>query len=368
MGVQVRERKLSNGLVTFDCDCYHAGQRISIKTGEKIDPNKKREYQAAKRAAEVKAKELESLLKRDPSAVFEKKQRNHKDFIEYCVDLAKSRNNAPPWINMIKHLKDYHGGKGLPMLYVNEVFGQRFRGYLTRIEGCNDTTRKNYLAVFKAAVRVASKEGYIDDFAGKLQNFKTADTQRNFLTVEQIKALEAATCRQDVIRYAFLFSCFTGLRCSDVEALRFTDVQISNKRRYIAYKQKKTKKYEWIPLNKQAEIYLEKAAALHVNQPEEEKRIFVLPHRTGLGKTLMLWGENAGIPFRLHFHISRHTYAALSLQGGVPIYNLSKMMGHSSVAMTEIYSHLIPEAKIAAVDALPTLGTRTLKKKTPARQ
>ncbi|MCX6179886.1 MAG: hypothetical protein NT163_11090 [Chlorobiales bacterium] len=39
--------------------------------------------------------------------------------------------------------------------------------------------------------------------------------------------------------------------------------------------------------------------------------------------------------------------------GGVLIYNLSKMMGHSSVAMTEIYSHLIPEAKLAVVDALP---------------
>ena len=355
MGVQVRERRLANGLVTFDCDCYHAGQRISVKTGEKVDPLKKREYTAAKRVAELRAKELESALKSDPLSVFEKKQRNHRDFIAFCEGLAKSRDKAPAWLNMIKHLKDYHGGKELPMAYVNEVFGQRFRGYLSKLESCNNTTRKNYLAVFKAAVRVAAKEGYLEDFAGKLQNIKVADTLRNFLTIEHIEALSATECRQNVIKYAFLFSCFTGLRCSDVEALRFCDVEISNNRRFISYQQKKTKKYEWIPLNKQAEIYLEQAAALHIKESETEQRIFVLPQRSTLSKALKQWGINAGLPFHLHFHIRRHTYAALSLQGGVPIYNLSKMMGHSSVAMTEIYSHLIPEAKIAAVDALPTL-------------
>lgn len=344
---------LSDGLVTFDCDCYHEGQRISVKTGKRVDPSRKRLYVAARRVAEVKAKELEVTLRSDPSAVFEKKQRNHKDFIAYCLDLAKSRNMAPAWVCMIKHMRDFHGQSVLGMAQVNEIFGQRFRGHLSRLEKCNDTSRKNYLAVFKAAVRIASREGYVDDFAGKLQNFKTAETDRHFLCIEQIEALEATWCKSDVIRLGFLFSCFTGLRCSDVEALRFADVQISNNRRFIAYQQRKTRKYEWIPLNKQADKYLQEAVKLHKNLSVDEERIFFLPQRATLGKVLKQWGLNAGLPFHLHYHISRHTYAALSLQGGVPIYNLSKMMGHSSVAMTEIYSHLIPEAKLAAVDALP---------------
>ena len=82
MGVQIRERVLSNGFVTFDCDCYHEGQRMSVKTGHKVDPGKKRDYNNAMRFAQVKAKELEGLLKTDPAAVFEKKQQGQLDFIE----------------------------------------------------------------------------------------------------------------------------------------------------------------------------------------------------------------------------------------------------------------------------------------------
>jgi integrase len=353
MGVQVRERKLAGGLVTFDCDCYHSGQRISIKTGDKVDPLKKREYAAAKRAAEVKAKELEALLLKDPLSVFEKKQRNHRDFIGFCERLAKSRSKTSCWWSMIKYLRDYHGQNELPMAYVSEVFGQRFRNYLAALESCKNTSKQHYLASFKAAVRIAAKEGYIEDFAGKLENFKHEDVQRNFLTIEHVEALEETDCGSDVVKYAFLFSCFTGLRCSDVEALQFDDVKRVDERKYITFKQKKTQKFEWIPLNSQASMYLSKGAELHECLSEDELRIFPLPGRTTLGKHLERWGKKAGIPFHLHFHVSRHTYAALSLQGGVPIYNLSKMMGHSRVSMTEIYSHLIPEAKIAAVDALP---------------
>jgi integrase len=354
MGVQIRERVLSNGFVTFDCDCYHAGQRMSVKTGQKVDPNKKRDYNNAKRAAEVKATEIEELLKTDPAAVFEKKQRGQYDFMEYCKNLSKERNNPPPWTTMIMHLSRFQERK-LPISQVNEVFASKFRSYLGRLEGCNSTTRRNYLITFKIALKSAAKDGYIPDFTSRLANFKIAETRRNFLTVEQIEALSAADCQREDVRYAFLFSCFTGMRLSDVEKLTFGDVQMIQKRRYIAYQQKKSKKHELLPLNKQAEVYLENAASLHVKQPEEQKCIFALPSRSTIQIALERWGENAGLPFHLHFHISRHTYATLSLQGGVPIYNLSKMMGHSTVAMTEIYSHMISEAKIAAVDALPTL-------------
>ena len=352
MGVQIRERVVAGGLVMFDCDCYHAGQRMSVKTGNKVDPLKRREYNAAKRTAEVKAKELELLLNTDPSAVFEKKQRAQVDFIEFCKELALERKSAPTWATMLVHLKRFHGKK-LPMAQVNEVFGSRFRGYLSRLEGCNSTTRRNYLITFKVALHVAAKEGYIPDFRAKLDNFKIADAKRNFLSIEQIEALEAADCSHKEIRYAFLFSCFTGLRISDVEALKFGDVQIIQGRRFIAYQQKKSGKHELSPLNRQAVSYLELAAALHTSKEDSMLNVFALPSRVTIQKTLTLWGKNAELPFHLHFHISRHTYAALSLQGGVPIYNLSKMMGHSSVAMTEIYSHMIAEAKIAAVDALP---------------
>jgi len=52
---------------------------------------------------------------------------------------------------------------------------------------------------------------------------------------------------------------------------------------------------------------------------------------------------NEGITDRrdkLTFHSLRHTYASLLVQAGVDIYHVKELLGHSSIALTERYSHL----------------------------
>jgi site-specific recombinase XerD len=51
----------------------------------------------------------------------------------------------------------------------------------------------------------------------------------------------------------------------------------------------------------------------------------------------------AGIAKRLHFHSLRHTYATWLVQAGVSIYEVQKLLGHSSIEMTHVYSHLQSE-------------------------
>ena len=50
----------------------------------------------------------------------------------------------------------------------------------------------------------------------------------------------------------------------------------------------------------------------------------------------------AGLNDRLHFHSLRHTFATWLVQSGVGIYEVQKLMGHSSVAVTQVYAHLAP--------------------------
>jgi integrase len=72
------------------------------------------------------------------------------------------------------------------------------------------------------------------------------------------------------------------------------------------------------------------------------------------------------LSINIHFHVSRHSWATLALSKGVDIYTVSKIMGHSSVAITEIYANLINKKRDEVADIMNleiTKADRDRKKK-----
>lgn len=72
-------------------------------------------------------------------------------------------------------------------------------------------------------------------------------------------------------------------------------------------------------------------------------------------RTVQSTGLNDTVEDRLQkvtFHTLRHTFASWSVMAGVNIYTLQKIMGHSSISMTERYSHLAPDTFKAACEIL----------------
>ena len=63
----------------------------------------------------------------------------------------------------------------------------------------------------------------------------------------------------------------------------------------------------------------------------------------------------ADLPFKCGLHKLRHTFASHLVQNGVDLYRVSKLLGHSSITMTEIYAHLAPQDLASAVKKLPTI-------------
>lgn len=358
MSVSVREKTLKNGRVSFYLDARHDEfKRKWINTGLKADPQKKREYRKARREAEAKAEEMERRLREDPAEAFEDKEKSHSDFVSYFESAAKGRKFPPVWRNCLKHLRDFTGGQ-LLMKHVNKAWAERFRQYIATLETVNNTTRHNYLVTLKIALGEAAEAGYIRDFASKVKTFKKADPKINFLTVDQIKRLDATPCRKETVKLAFLFGCFTGLRLSDVKKLQFSDIQKVDGIYYLSYKQTKTRQHERAPLSEQAIHYLNQATNQHIYQPEDKSRVFILPTDVQIGKILHQWSEEAGLPFRLHFHVSRHTFAVLALASGVDIYTVSKLLGHADIATTQRYARIVDESKVKAVKLFPVLHHR----------
>jgi len=354
MGVSVREIALKEGGVSFSIDIYFKGQRQQVKTDIQAERSEGREYKKARQQAEARAAELEAQLKIDPAAVFLGKERRGNDFLEYFKKvMCDEKKSESSYRNALKHLRDFNGTKPLPMGNICQTWAERFRAYVDGLS-LKETTKQNYLLALKIILKRAAEENLIPDFSRKIKQFGKNDVALKYLTLEQIKTLEATHCSLAAIKAAFLFSCFSGLRASDLEALKDGDIQQDGDRVTIRFKAQKTQRWERLTLGAQALKYLDEAKKQHKDTETEDSRVFLLPSRAWSVKVVRAWGAAAGIPFNLGFHCGRHSFAVLSLQNGVDLYTLSKLMGHATISATQIYAKVVDETKTAAMDKLPS--------------
>lgn len=138
-------------------------------------------------------------------------------------------------------------------------------------------------------------------------------------------------CRRDDIGKAYLFACFSGLRISDIRALRWKNIIVEDGQFFAMLFMQKTGKELKIPLP-------DKAMEIISIRGNDEDKVFFLPSNPTVEDNLKKWAEAAGINKHLTFHTARHTYATLLLTLGADLYTVSKMLGHTNVATTQIYA------------------------------
>jgi site-specific recombinase XerD len=196
------------------------------------------------------------------------------------------------------------------------------------------------------------------------------DVFRNSFTIEQLQLLANAPTKIDnQYKQAYFFSCFSGLRWSDVNCLRWSEIiikEIEGQTNYFLYfQQEKTDGIEYLPMSDNAiDIYNErKREAMN-----EEKSLYVFPKvkevegtrnsYTRVHHALKMWAKKAGIdPKKLHFHSGRHSFATNVLESSAEgdLYTVSKLLGHKSITTTQIYAKVRDNRKQSAVKALPRI-------------
>ena len=142
-----------------------------------------------------------------------------------------------------------------------------------------------------------------------------------------------------------LLSFFTGLAFADLQSLRVSQIEKNNEgKRYIRKARQKTEVESLIPLHPIAE------QILSLYTKEESKGDYkIFPDTMSKGKLLThlkAVGWACGIRTPLTWHVGRHSFGTLTLEAGIPIESIAKMMGHSSIASTQIYAQ-ITDQKIA---------------------
>lgn len=173
--------------------------------------------------------------------------------------------------------------------------------------------------------------------------------QREFLSENELSNMENFDFtieRLDRVRDLFVFSCYTGISYIDIMNLSSDNLVMRiDGTNWILTKRQKTKSSVKVPLLEKAQEIIEK----YIEHPMTIVTGTLFPTITNekLNVYLKEVAHYVGIKKNLTFHMARHTFATtVTLGNGVPIETVSKLLGHSKIATTQIYARVL-EHKIS---------------------
>ncbi len=276
-----------------------------------------------------------------------KKRKSFMDFFEnFTKQKYTSESNYKNWLSACKYFSDFcKGSLSMGELSIETI--EEYREYLLATDLAQNT-KHTYYNKFRATIKEAFKKGFIpENYAARVDTIKAEETRREFVTLEELRLLVETECENPILKKAFIFSALTGLRHSDILALKWQDVQGNEENGYfIRFQQQKTKGQETLPIPKPAfELLGEKK---HPND-----RIFKgLKYSAWQNLKLREWVMDAGIKKKITFHCARHSFATIQLDLGTDIYTVSKLLGHKEIKTTQIYAKVMDKNKQKAMNKL----------------
>lgn len=347
MQIHLRKKKLKDGRESLYLDVYNDGQRSYEFLKLYIKRGKPENKEILLLAEKIKAQRLIDLSNKEYGQINVQKKRA--SFIKYFEKFVKTKKKWSNYFGALKHLKLFLDNKDVTFKQIDKKFLESLSEYLSKKTNLKPNTSFLYFRKIKEVLYKASKENFIrEETIREVKNLPKGKTQRGYLELFELQKLVKIETNRPEIKKAFLFSCFTGLRQSDIRELKWSDI----KNNTIKIKQQKVKQNVEIPLSK---------TALNIIKPNNihylpDAYIFNLPKdRTTINRHLTRWFKKAGIDKKAFYHLSRHTFATLNITSGNDLYTISKLLGHSNIKTTEIYSKVIDEKKKQAIDNLPEI-------------
>ena len=160
--------------------------------------------------------------------------------------------------------------------------------------------------------------------------------EREFLTENEIKAMSSIELDNPnfaLARDLFIFGCWTGISFIDIKNLTTDNIVDMNGSFWITSKRQKT----GVPF----QIKLMDVAMQIIKRYEPFRtgnRLFDIGSYNMVNRRIKTVAKRCGIEKTVSFHLSRHSFAVLALNYGMPIESVSKILGHTKITTTQIYA------------------------------
>lgn len=241
---------------------------------------------------------------------------------------------------------------GLTFEDLSYTFLKDFEAWLRNL-GKNQNTTGKHLRQLRTLTNEAINDGYMPADAYPFRKFKIKiqKAQKPFLTPDELGKLERLhleDVRQQHILDAFLFCCYTGLRFSDFRTLTTSNIVPVNRKKWLCVKMQKTNIEIKLPL----ELLFEGKALDIIDKYDSIEQMASIPINADTNKILVEIAEKSKIKKHFTFHTARHTCATLLIHQGVAITTVQKLLGHTSVKTTEIYSEVLSSTIVKDLKAV----------------
>lgn len=245
----------------------------------------------------------------------------------------------------IHRMKDFRGD--IEIRDVNYKYLTEFESYLRTI-GLKVNSVGKHLRNVRTLINEAINQGYmnLNDYPFRKFKIQKEKPEHRVLTQKELSKLESTTLKGKMkqrVLDSFLFCCYSGLRFSDYKQLTDDNILSLKGSKWLSLRTQKTNVKQKIP------IYLlfdGKALGL-IQKYESIQHMNKIGCNADVNRILKDIADKEGIKKRVTFHTARHTFATLLLGQSIPITTIQRLLGHTSVKTTQIYSEVLDDTLIS---------------------
>ncbi len=236
----------------------------------------------------------------------------------------------------ISKLQDFRSY--IPFGDINIEFINDFRNYLFSVKKNNANTITATLAIIKKFIRKAINYGIPLDIDIDQIKISRIVGNRTYLNTDEINLLKEYYFSKfikethSIALGAFLFSCYTGLRLSDVKGLHRSEL----KGRTFTFVSEKTGKKQTLLLNRTAHEIIDHFPDLFLKWISDQK----------INEQIKQIASICGIRKNISFHVARHSFATNFLRRGGKVEELQVLLAHSKITTTMVYVHMVRAEQI----------------------
>nr|DAI65770.1 MAG TPA: Integrase [Caudoviricetes sp.] len=267
----------------------------------------------------------------------------------YVQESDRKRSTKENLMTTITVLQEFR--PGLDFKDITYTFLKEFEVHLKE-KGNSVNTIAKHLRQLRTLVNEAINQGYIPSDAYPFRKYKIKQEKgrKEFLTPDELKRLENLDVDKKLrhVLDAFLFCCYTGLRYSDFCQLTPENIIRVNGKRWLYFKSVKTDVEIRLPLH----LLFEGKALTVLERYDIVTDFAKIGPNSEANKYLAQLATLARIRKHITYHTARHTCATLLVHQGVPITTVQKLLGHTSVRTTEVYSEVLSNTIIRDLKAV----------------